>query len=433
MTFFEVLFFSLGIDLYAKSTLIISISTGVLLGVGLVPAVLTGVVYFSNISALLLFAKPIERKEDVKRTPSGLINRCVVEYMACGENGAPLLAVDSIVTKHILRMSFLGISFKSLEKLSKSVDYALLGVMAAAVISTSEPGWLAFVGGAWIVYRAVLLFFDAETLREKLFYGITTYINRELGKFYIADDKAGMRIFKNELHSSLMEQASILQNAVNNLTRELMETIKASYGELGKALAADISKYDNLGEKLKSPVEGMQAIFGKFAVSAETLEKSSAELSHTITLLEDKLEIITGSLEKNTAANTRSINNSELLFHELRDSLKSFGAAYQALEAEVAAVKNAQQSLELALSGYELSMQQTANRVGDALGSVVKYSGGEAADALNEAVSAHVKQFSNDTSRLVEKMAVLFEQLSEQNKTELQTLLRIEKSLKAGE
>lgn len=419
-----------GVSLQAENAEALAVGMLLFFLVALVLRILVGAVYYSNLSALALFTKPVKKKEEIKKTPSSLINRSVAEYMACGENGAPLSPVELIVQKNIQRASFLGINLKSMEKLAFILE---LTVMAAAVITAvvyNEIGWILIFGGIYGIYRLILLFFDGEALRSRLFYGLSTYINREIGRFYIGEEPAGMRIFKNEIHSTLMEQASILQNAINNMNSSLTVIVRESYGSLQDFINGDLKKYNDIGDGLKQPVEKLGDMMRRLEETALTLQGSVHRMDQSVSMMDERLAALTQDITKNSEANLKNIENSEIVFKELRDSLKAFNAAYGALEAELAAVKNVQGAMDRSLQGYEDSLQKMVGDLSEAAGNIVEFRGKAATEALNESIIQHIRQFQTDSAAMLEKMSSLFEQSYEQNRSEIKSLLRIEDLLK---
>lgn len=235
------------------------------LGLSLLLKATVALAYYKDIAVMVLFMKPVTKKSDIKPTASTLINRCLSDYAACGDAGAPLSQIETIVMKNLARMGVIGINFMSVERLSLYLNIIAGATAITASIVFSQIIWVLTFAILYGAICIICLFLDTNELRDRLFYGLSTYINKELARFYVQDDKAGLRIFKTEIHETLMEQASILQNAINNLRETVSDSISKSY-DTQQAMFADINNtmaafkvgYD----ALKSINEELSAVLG---------------------------------------------------------------------------------------------------------------------------------------------------------------------------
>ncbi|MDR1530945.1 MAG: hypothetical protein LBS62_01945 [Clostridiales bacterium] len=248
-----------------------------------------------------LGAREIPAKSDLGHWGKGILSRVVHDYALAGERGAASISAGAIVDKHILKLSFIGWSYRGMENLVRGLEQGMPVIAALLAITFYDNYRLAYAlagAGAFLLFRLLDSLLDFGLAREKLTRELTEYVEREAGQFYGGDIASGFLRFKNAVETAFSEQTKILRGE-----REYIEANQ-------HALEKNLSLYEeNLETSLRQYEQSLQAAAEKVGGGMGAIMEYQAQSAY-------------GSLNSALQENIFQITNSNMEFtRQLRELL----------------------------------------------------------------------------------------------------------------
>jgi len=334
--------------------------------------------YQTHFGIFRLNAKQINVRSDLEKPRHGLLKNVVADYIKVAEKNTSGVHLTAIIRKYILRLSFIGWSYDSMERFILGIEPMLpvIGIALAVVFSKYENFNVTFGVAAVVVFALIRLFaglFDFQLVSARLSAEMEEYIEREVGQFYAGDFGTVLLRFKGEVSTAIKNQADTLSSVIANLEKNLSGALSLTMKELSGEMS-------NIGTVLDRPLqEWAMAItsasavqsknneaFSRFENAAEQLKAASGELD---TVLRTHVKTLTLELGKVT----EHIDVLSLTGKELKDSGDTYKQSISVLEEHIKYIEKNQSVLQEALGHYESSLQSITQKMGDGFGSIVDF------------------------------------------------------------
>ena len=172
-------------------------------------------------------SRALEKKADVVKIKSSLLRKIVVDYMQAAEKNAPRVPLDAIVDKHVLDLSFLGLSFAGISRWIDKFDNGLLllGVALAFIFPDYGTIYGLLAVSGFVTLKIAGALFDFETARQVLKNNVHLYVEREAGQFFASHMASAIARFKEEMSEAADRQSLLLSGAVEKLGADLIPVL----------------------------------------------------------------------------------------------------------------------------------------------------------------------------------------------------------------
>ncbi|MDR1542048.1 MAG: hypothetical protein LBU32_29545 [Clostridiales bacterium] len=370
--------------------------------------------YQTQYAMFRMNSKPISAKADLDKIKIGILRGVILDYIKTAEKNSSGVHLDAIVKKHILRLSFMGWSYDSIERLLSVLELSLpmAGVVLAYIFSDEKAAYGISAVAMLVVFRIFASLFDFTLSKSKLSSEMIEYVEREVGQFYAGDFGSVLIRFKNETSSALKRQAETLKEVIakleENLSGAMRLTMKEISGEMaliGAALDEPLRKWSQAIEETASLQAKSSEALSDMNELAKTLRASGESLEYSLRSHSEKLggqfSAFLGHMDKMSDSGRR-----------LADTYEGFKEACVQLEKQIGYIDANQGVLEKALTQYELSLTEMTAKMGDGFGSILDYHATNSYSALNEGLQSTVRSIASSNKEVLERMQELFEQLA---------------------
>jgi len=399
---------------------------GAYLGVCVLIVILRVIVcvgYQTHFGIFRLNAKPINTRSELDKTRMGLLKNITADYIKVAEKNTSGVHLTAIIRKYMLKLSFLGWSYDSMQRFILSMEPMLpiMGIALAVVFYNYENYNVVFGVAAVGVFALMRLFaglFDFQLVSARLSAELEEYIEREVGQFYAGDFGTVLLRFKNEVSSGLKNQADTLTNVITNLEKNLS-------GAIGLTMKALSSEMSGIGTVLDKPLQDWAAsisaasaaqaksneMFSGFEDAVAQLKTSAGELDG---VLKTHVQTLTGELAKIS----EHIDTLAISGKEMKESGDAYRQAVSVMEGHIQYIEKNQGMLQDALGSYESSLQSITQKMGDGFGSIVDFHMAGAYQSLNTALQNNINKITAANQELTSRLTALFEELMAQSRNE---------------
>ena len=379
--------------------------------------------YQTHYAIFKVNAKPIGARSELDKARIGLLKNIIPDYIKTAEKNTSAVHLSAIVRKHMLKLSFIGWSYDSIERFVLGFEPMLpiVGIALAVVFFNYENYNVIFGVAAVGVFAAMRLFaglFDFQLASAKLSAELVEYVEREAGQFYAGDFGTVLLRFKNEVTSALRSQSDTLGSVITSLEKNLSGAIGLTMKELSGELSG-------IGTVLDKPLHdwaasisaasGAQArnneMFAGFKDVAAQLKTSAEELD---SILKTHVKTLTSELGKIS----EHIDSLTLSGKDMKESSDAYRQSVIVLEEHNKYIEKNQSMLQDALGSYESSLQSITQKMGDGFGSIVDYHMAGAYQSLNTALQNNINKITAANQELTSRLTALFEELMAQSRNE---------------
>jgi len=375
-------------------------------------------------------AKPINTRADLDKVRPKLLKNIVTDYISIAEKNTSAVNIGAIIRKYMLKFSFIGWSFDSMQRfiLNLEIMLPIMGLALAVIFSGFEDYLIVFGVTAVAVFvctRLIAGLLDFQLFSSKLAAEIEEYVQREVGQFYAGDFGTVLLRFKSEVSSSLKTQADTLSDGIKNLEENLSSAIRLTMTEISKEMSG-------IGTVLNKPLEDWAEVLGSSAEAQakniETMgkfEDITKELQSSAEGLDKVLKTHISSLGEELAKVSEHIDVLSLSGKELKESSDSYKESVAVLEGQIKYIEKNQSMLQDALGHYESSLESMTQKMGDGFGSIVDFHIAGAYQSLGTSLQNNVSKITSTNQELITRLSKLFEQLAEQSRNETSAIVNM--------
>jgi hypothetical protein len=407
---------------------------GVFLGLCVLTAVLRIVLCVGLQTQYALFrlnAKSVTSKADLEKIRFGMLKNIIADYIRTAERNVAGVHLDAITHKYLLKLSFIGWSFDSMERFITGFELMLpvAGLAMALIVETLRTPFGVTAAGAFLLLRILAAVFDFQLAREKLAAEIVEYVEREIGQYYNSDFGAALKQFTVNVAGALSKQAESLRDVIQKLESNLS-------GAVGLILKEMSSELAGVSGALHKPLQAWsEAITSAIADTAGVQQKSAESLrlmDGAVTRLKSASEALEVSLKNHTAklaglfdgfgANTEKLADAG---QALRQSTENAQNRYGVIDEQVQYIKKNQALLEKAVVRYEQSLEGLTLKMGDGFGGILEFHIQKSYQALNENLQNNIGKITAANQDLIQRLQALFEQIIEQSRVETSAIVHL--------
>ncbi|MDR1001517.1 MAG: hypothetical protein LBL96_12105 [Clostridiales bacterium] len=394
--------------------------------------------YQTHFAFFKMNAKPITERAGLEKIRFGVLRNVISDYIHTAEKNTSGVHLAAIVKKYVLRMSFLGWPYVSMEQFVSGFETMFpivgfaLAVTTSAVPELGAQNSLAFgLTGvvSFALHRLISSVFDFQYSREKLEAEMIEYVEREVGQFYAGDFSTILLRLKNDISSALREQAVSLAHTITNLESNLSVAI-------GSAVADSFSKIASFGSVVEKPLKDWSVALD-MAASQQTKNEQNLERFEEITEnLKSTSDVFAAALHRHItslAAELSAIDKQIAKLSEsgvaLKDSNNNVKDMISVLQDQSRYIESNQATLRDSLARYEQSLESITQKMGDGFGSIVNYHISGASQAMNTALQANMEAITRSSQEQTTRLEGLFAQLAEQSKNETAAIINMNDQL----
>jgi prefoldin subunit 5 len=399
---------------------------GAYLGLCLLIVILRVIVcvgYQTHFGLFRLNAKPLNARADLEKARFGLLKNIIADYIRVAEKNTSGVHLTAIVRKYILRLSFIGWSYDSIERCVLGFEPMLpIAGFTLAVIFSGYENYNVMFGvasvGVFAVLRLFAGLFDFQLVSARLSAELEEYVEREVGQFYAGDFGTILLRFKSEITAALKNQADTLGKVITNLEENLSGALRLTMKELSSELTG-------IGAVLDKPLREWAAVLS----SASSAQAKNNESMLKFEGVSNQLKLAAGELDGVLKTHVKSLSSElakvsghidllALSGKEMKESSDGYKQSLSVLEEHIKYIEKNQSALQDALGHYESSLQSITQKMGDGFGSIVDYHMAGAYQSLNSSLQNNINKITAANQELTSRLAALFEQLAEQSRSE---------------
>ncbi|MDR2649293.1 MAG: hypothetical protein LBB94_06190 [Clostridiales bacterium] len=379
--------------------------------------------YQTHFGFFRLNAKPINVRSDLEKTRFGLLKNIIADYIKVAEKNTSGVHLNVIVRKYILRLSFIGWSYDSIERCVLGFEPMLpvIGFALAVIFSRYENYNVMFGVASVAIFAILRLFaglFDFQLVSARLSAELEEYVEREVGQFYAGDFGTILLRFKSEITTALKNQADTLGKVITNLEETLSGALRLTMKELSSEMTGIGTVLDKPLREWAEVLSSASAAQTKSNESMLRFETVSNQLKLAAGELDNVLKTHVKSLSMELAKVSEHIDMLALSGKEMKESSDGYKQSVGVLEEHIKYIEKNQSALQDALGHYESSLQSITQKMGDGFGSIVDYHMAGAYQSLNSSLQNNINKITAANQELTSRLTALFEQLAEQSRSE---------------
>ena len=273
-------------------------------------------------------AKSLRLLSDTAGIKSPLLRRVVLDYIAVAEKNAPRVPLATIVDKHLLDLSLIGMRYVGLNFWTEKLENGLifLGLILMFIFPQFGIVYGIIAVAGFILLKLSAAFFNYDVALKLLEADIHLYVEREIGQFFAGHMASAVSNFRDVIGEKLscLEdlpkaiEAMQLSNERYALHHEAFVTqcqiIKDAQQALEKSLASYETTLQNLVQNMGSGIGAFVELHGKN--SAASLSTSMQEHINRVTDTNRQTISAITALTEQIAAQSRDISSHLRTLHE---------------------------------------------------------------------------------------------------------------------
>ena len=379
--------------------------------------------YQTHFGIFRINAKTINSRSELDKARMGVLKNIIPDYIRVAEKNTSGVHLTAIIRKYMLRLSFIGWSYDSMERFILGIEPMLpvLGLALAIIFFKYENYSVIFGVAAVGVFAVVRLFaglFDFQLVSAKLASELEEYVEREVGQFYAGDFGTVLLRFKNEVTNALKNQADSLSAVIVNLEKNLSGALNLTMKELSNEMSGIGTVLDKPLQDWASSINAASVAQAKNNVVFTGFEDAVTQLKASTGDLDVVLKTHVRSLTAELAKVSDHIDTLKLSGKDIKESSDAYRQSVGILEEHIKYIEKNQSMLQGALGSYESSLQSITQKMGDGFGSIVEYHMAGAYQTLNAALQNNINQIAAANQELTQRLSSLFEELAEQSRNE---------------
>lgn len=375
-------------------------------------------------------AKEVHNIADLKPYKYNLLNKIVKDFRAMGEKGISNIDTGSIVKRHLLSIRFLGINMESLSGFIKGLEsgFLFIGLILAVIFDYPAVFGTAAIS-FFIIFNIFSVIFNFDIIRENLAYDIESYVNREIGQYYIGDFTSAIQRLKVELVVAIANQANVFSDSVKNISAELNKGIGEGMLKIADSVNLTMESLSKFSSYLDEPLSKWKNAVENAYESQKELNLETKSLKDTLSSFENVSNKLINSVETLSKSSEAQSSKISEQIHALINSSENIDKKYEELSALSLSVKEElsyltenQKILKTSLESYEEGLKSITVELGEALGSIISHHVDTSYYELNEDLKDNIKMITMTNAQVIDHIDKAFEELQEQSKAYIQTL-----------
>lgn len=393
--------------------------------------------YQAQYSSFRINAKDLKAKSDISSIKKGLMAKIVKDYAKSCDKGIANVSTISITKKHLLRMRFIYWTYDSIGRFISSIETQVLLIGVLLAVFSGFPMVFGVLSIAlFAIIRILAATFDYKHAYDKLENEIAEYLEREIGQFYILDLNTGLHRLNKTMLDGAANQSAIMSDSIKNLGENLSGVLKLVVGDIQKNIEDTVNTINSYSDVLKKPLDEWRSAV-EAATENQIKVNSSAELLKNATY---DFREMTKSAEQSFKGYIDKLESEKEFISAQIHSLKSVSEAVttgselsasnkDALENALKYIEKNQAVLDESLGKYELALEQTTGKLGDALGSILNYHIENSYNNLNVRLTENIDTIIKSNADLSARLMILFEDMTEQMKGQLKTVINLKEQM----
>jgi len=348
--------------------------------------------YGARYGSFKLNSKDLKSKSEILSLKNGITARIAKDYAHSCERGAAHTGAMAITKRHLLNQRLIYWTFDSISRFITGIEAAIPFLGIILILSFNNPGFFAIL--TFIIFavtRVVAATCDYEHTYASLESEITTYLEREVGRFYILDTRTGLTKLNKTMLDAAARQASETDTSIARLSENLSGALKLTVGEMQKNIEDTVRIINSYGDVLRKPLNEWNAAVTNAAKTQDRINEAAANLK--------------------TASDFAAANFKEYLTNKT------------SLDNALGYIEDNQAALRESLDRYELALEQMTVRLGDALGSILNHHIEGAYANLNTQLSENIDKILCSNQGLQDAMQSLFAEMTEHMKALFQAVV----------
>jgi hypothetical protein len=365
----------------------------------------SGLIIFLRVAAHLHFRgvllgfrfeakKELKDKADVGKISHSLLKKVAVEYIRVAERAVTQISTGQLVERAVGGMGFLGWKYSGLLPFIEAFEYGLLGIgLILAVIFgeyAAAYGLLAIV--VFAAFRVAAGFFNVRSLRADLVGDVILFLERELGRFFVADEGGAILRLKNDLTEAINRQSEVFRATVSEVSVAMI----GAANSIGPIVAAAMDeKLINMNETLTHTLRDWEDVLKRAAVVHAAINDSAEKFGQSGERIRSASDLLAGHMQGHSSALSEQLITLVSAIDEMKSGIKILGESQAALTKQATFIERNQKALETSLHAYEDSLKALTQSVGDGLGAFINLHAETAAQTINDAMKNNISQIMN--------------------------------------
>ncbi|MCL2616478.1 MAG: hypothetical protein FWD96_02385, partial [Defluviitaleaceae bacterium] len=236
----------------------------------------------------------------------------------------------------------------------------------------------------WLLLYLCSAVFDARLVREKLVDDITTYVSREVAKFFTPDITASLASLRKTLTDSIAAQSDAFTAASRSTAESLSASVSKNLGDMTRSIEHTLIKLADTDTLLKEPLSRWNEQITNAAVLQQGANQSNERLLQAITQFSDVAGTLAGML-------------SELEKH----------------------------SPDKVVKNYDSALEDLTRKLGDGFGTMLDHHVTTALQGLASNMESNLAQMQRGNQELTQTLRQIADRLDEQSRNEIRAIAAI--------
>jgi len=337
-----------------------------------------------------LNSRAVKSLAELKDGRAAILNKVAKDYAGLCESGITSASVRDIAATHVGKLSYFGWSFSGALNFTEGFEHSivLIGLVLALIF---EPARVAFGLSAialWLLIRLCSSVFDADLARERLVDEVSSYISREVAKFFTPDIVANLSILRGTLSDAIEAQSDAFAAASRVMGDSLSASVSKSLGEMSRSIEHTLIKLADVDTLLKEPMSRWDGQISRAAQLQAGANQSNERLLLAMTQFSD-------------VAGTLANMLSELEKH----------------------------SPDKVVKNYEATLEDLTRKLGEGFGTILDHHVARSLKELTDGLESNLTQMTRGNQELTQTLRQIADRLDEQGRNEVRAIAAIKEQI----
>ena len=350
-------------------------------------------------------SKEVKSIKDVTaagRIKNSLLRAAVADYISVAERAVTTISTTQIVEMHAAKLSLIFWRLDAIDVMLNKMDVSLLisGLGLAFIFSD-----YALVFGTLGVLAFVLLkmfssLCNLGLMRAQLVGNIVMFIEREVGRFFVADTGGAILRLRETIDAAFKTQAKEYLEMVREVSTILKESAKENaiaMQESTKATSSAITlaigeKLDSVNVSFSNTLKGWEGALTEATQVQTTINDAAERMQHAGARLQSSSELLATHLQGHSNALSTQLVSLLDAISTITEAVSQFSAHQEALLVQGKYIERNQHALDSTLFAYEESLKGLTQSIGDGLGTFINLHAQTSAQVINDALKANIEK-----------------------------------------
>lgn len=349
--------------------------------------------------------KAINTKAEAAEVKHAILKRAMMEYIRVAERAVSAVPTTQIVERAVAGLGFLGWKYTGLLPFVEAMEFGLLGVglILAVIFGEVATVYGLLAVGTFVAARIIAAFFNVRELRGLLCDEMVLFIEREIGRHFVADTGGALLRLKNDLTDAIDRQAAAYKSTMEAISAkmsatfaEVSESMVGAANSIGPIVARAMDeKLINMNDSLKKILRDWEAALSKAAEIHGAINGGAEKLSQASTKIQSASDLLAAQMKGHSNALSEQLITLVGAIDEMKIGLKTMNAGQKDLATQSAFIERNQKALEDSLISYENSLQNLTQSIGDGLGAFINLHAQTSAQTINDAMRTNIEKIMN--------------------------------------